>query len=222
MTYNEVIYSIREGVRQYSDDSSLSNRLILFNIDLERASYLKYYANKGELPDTNKQTICLLLEETTNSECGCVSEDCTILRSVKKVPKMIDRGRVAIGTRDAIPIKIISWNQFIHAGNNKYNQNTIFASLNPDGKIYLKSNNNLHKLIDCIYLTATFENPKESEDFYDTTGNLCYNAETDDYPLDADGFNRVRKVVLQSLLASLGVPEDLINNANDDIQRQAK
>lgn len=222
MTFNEVIYSIREGVRQYSDDSTLSNRLILFNVDLERASYLNYHANKGELPDTNKQTICLTLEETSNTECGCITEDCTIMRSTVIIPKMIDRGRVAIGAKDSIPIKVISWNKFVHSGNNKYNQDTIFAAVNPDGRLYLKSNNVLHKLLECAYLTATFENPKAAEDFSNEDGTVCFNASTDAYPIDMDGFNRIRKVVLKTLLMSLGVPEDLINNANDDIQGKAK
>lgn len=222
MTYNEVIYSIREGVRQYSDDSSLSNRLILFLVNLERASYLKFYSDKGRLPETNKQTICLQFEEVINSECGCENESCTILKSTKKVPKLVNDAKFTIGAKDAIASNFVSWNRFTHSGFNKYNTNLVFASVNADQFLYIKSPNELHKFITCGYLTGIFESPDDASEFTDLNGSSCYNAETDEYPLDMDGFNKIRQVVISKLAQSLGIPEDTINNAADDIQGKTK
>lgn len=216
MTYNEVIYSIREGVRQYSDDSSLSNRYIEFEVAVERAALIYTLYKKKDVPSDYLQTICISTELVPNSECGCVDEECTILRGVSDIPPTIGNIKVGAGTKDSIPFDSISWNRFIHSGFNRYNQKTIFASLHTDDKAYIKSKDNLHKLIPCIYVTGIFENPSDA-----ATVSECTDRNTAVYPIEMAVFSAVQEKVVNKILRALGVPMDDINNAKDDVQRKA-
>lgn len=211
MTYNEAIYSIREGVRQYADDSSISNRFIEFELAIERAKFIPMKYKTKIIPDSYKQTLCFDLEETTNSECGCVDENCTLMRTTTKVPTFIGNLTVASGTKDSIPFSNVSWNRFTHSGNNAYNINTVFSSVHTDYRLYLKSKNNLYKLIECINIRGVFDNPSDA-----VSSSTCGDKATDRYPIEAADFAYVQEAVIKKLLLMLNIPEDLDNNANDD------
>ena len=142
MTVNEAIYSVRKGIKQYTDDTSITNRSILFEIDLGRAEYYDALTNSNRLknvPEQAKQTICLTLEEISNAQCGCTTTDCTILRSVKEVPKVLgSKPRISSAEFDSVSFNSVSWDRFIYSGHSKYNKDSVFASLRSDDSYTLK------------------------------------------------------------------------------------
>ena len=222
MTINQAIYIIRERVSQYSADSSISNREILFELDLARAEYYNSLLKNNryrKLSESSKQIICIELEEVSNSECGCTEEDCTILRSTKTIPTAIsDKVKVSSGKYDAIAFDSVSWSKFIYSGYSKYSKDVVYAAFRSDNHIYIKSNNPLHKVIPCVYVSASFENPAEAAEFKFEDGTSCYDKDTTNYPMSAGEFSVIKEIVIKKMLNELKVPEDNINNANDDIK----
>lgn len=226
MTVNEAIYSVRKGIKQYTDDTSITNRSILFEIDLGRAEYYDALTNSNRLknvPEQAKQTICLTLEEISNAQCGCTTTDCTILRSVKEVPKVLgSKPRISSAEFDSVSFNSVSWDRFIYSGHSKYNKDSVFASLRSDDYVYIKSKNPLHKVMNCIYLTGLFAQPDDASEFQNENGTNCYDKSTSEYPMDMSGFSKVREMVIKKFLRELRVPEDVINNAHDDTQGEAR
>ena len=76
--------------------------------------------------------------------------------------------------------------------------------------------------MNCIYLTGLFAQPDDASEFQNENGTNCYDKSTSEYPMDMSGFSKVREMVIKKFLRELRVPEDVINNAHDDTQGEAR
>ena len=221
-TYNEIIYSIREGIRQHTSDSDIDDRQIIFEFNLQRALWYRNEYNKRNksLDDQAKQTICLDLVEANADECGCNTEtDCKILRSVQKIPPVLDlHDKLAISkvtTNDvsSVPLSFTTFNKFPYTGNGPYNKNNIFATLHPNGHIYVKSSNPLYFFLESIAVTLILEDPLDAKEFQCGNGS-CFNPNLE-YPVKSHIIAYIKEIVIRTLIQQLGIPKDQINNANE-------
>jgi len=232
MTEAEAVYSIREKLRQYSDDSDVDDREIIFELNNQRALYMRNQYNqkyRSVDPDV-MQTVCMELEVADSSDCGCYDTGCYIVRTKKELPNPIELHsapliyRVAPIGKTTQPYNLVSHLRAINAGQSKFNKNVVYAFYYTDGKIYLKSRNPLHKLLKAISVTAVFENPQKLANFNTCTEDpvVCYDPLVDEYPIKAHALVYITEPVIKMLAFKLGVPEDKYNNADDDAAPAAR
>jgi hypothetical protein len=223
---NKLIYDIRESLKQYQDDTELSDRYIMYLWGLYRSKYLRQDLNNFQKTIDNSivQSFCIELEEVSANECDDLDNDCgTIMRTKTKVPKPLEL-HLKSGITSVKPTSKISPSfSFLtkeRALFSKYSpiKNTIFSFLDNDGYIYLISESPSVKLIECITVTGIFEDPLELENFNSCCKceNIkCFNFDESEYPLPAHHIGNIRTEIIKSLVGTLNIPEDNDNNAND-------
>ena len=222
MTQNEIIYSVRNQLRQEVDDSSIDDREILFELNIQRAVYYTNEFNKpGRYFDEDIiQTLCMKMEVADRSDCGCQFTGCNVLRTVDKVPPTLGlhTGNAIIRVTGidsmSVPFSLVPFSRIPYVGDGKFDKNMIYASLHPNGHIYLKSDNNLAKMIEYIYVTVVLEDPMDAKPFKDCNTGDCYSGNSE-YPLKAKVLGYISEMVVQKFLRKLQIPEDQANNADD-------
>jgi hypothetical protein len=221
MKYNEVIYSIREKLREVVDDSNIDDREIIFEVNNQRALFYRneYNKNSRAVDEEIKQTLCVSLEEASDDEC-CIDSDCTILRSTIPLPNLLELHhkntllRVTSTQLGTKPFSLVSWNQFPFSGNSKYNSKEVYVSKHNNGYLYFKSSNRLHKFLEKVSVQVILEDPLDIKDFMDcASGTDCFNLDTFNYPIKAHVLAYITPQVLKSFAFKLQIPEDLENDA---------
>jgi len=228
MNIFELIYGIREILKEFTDDTKYTNSYLEYLVRLKRSAYIRreYSVIQRIIDMEVAQTICMPLELVPDSECpecGFDTDDCEVVRTVDKLPNTIEVTnknlilRVApIGVTKR-PFEFISQQRAIYAGEGDYEINAVYAFYHPNGHIYLKSKKNFYKSLDAISVTAVFDNPRDVEQFKcGADGSNCYNPEIDSYPLKAWMADIIMNEVAQPLLRTKNVEEDTKNNSNDD------
>jgi len=225
MTEDQLVYSIREKLSQYADDSDFDNREILFEINLQRALYLRnlYNTRHRTIDPEVKQILCVPMIEASPSECGCLETDCTVLRSKEPLPSLIElhdtngifyTGPADVGSK---PFSYVSYIQAMFSGERTYSQNTIYTFMNPNGHLFLKSKNPLNKMIDCIMVHAILEFPEEAAAYNNPNGSACYDRSITKYPVKAHALAYITELVVQRLLFKLGIPVDRVNDSSSEL-----
>jgi hypothetical protein len=162
---SEIIYDIKEAVKQYSDDSELDERHILYLYSIKRSKYLKQKLNNYmRTVDTSVvQTLCQGLEEVSADECS-VSLNCkTVLRTKQTIPQPIDLHskpaitRIKPTTIIDLPFNFISKEKAPYVTYSPFSK-AVYSFLDPNGYIYVFSNSDI-KLLECIHITGVFEDP---------------------------------------------------------------
>lgn len=229
MKESQLIYSIREKLAQYADDSDFDNREILFEINLQRALYLRnlYNAKHRTIDPEVKQILCVPMVTASPDECGCIDTDCVVLRSERPLPSLIElhdtngifyTGPAAVGEK---PFSYVSYIQAMFSGERAYNANTIYTFMNPNGHLFLKSKNAQHKMIDCIMVHALLEFPEEAAAYNNPNGTACYDPAVTNYPIKAHALAYITEMVVQRLLFKLGIPVDRTNDSSSEIKQNA-
>lgn len=227
MNLNKIIYSVKEDLKDYTEDSELSNEYITYLYNIKRANYIRQdlnnYQKTTDLSIT--QSLCLELELVSVNECGLDFECDKILRSKQKVPNTLDLHlkssiiSVKPTNRISIPFNFTTKQKVVYSKFSKFN-NAIFSFLDDDGYIYLLSENTGHKLIDCITVTGIFEDPLELANYKNCCGCQdslnCFDESLTDYPLQAHYIDLIRKEIVEERLKLLGVQIDKNNNSEND------
>ena len=229
MNVFEIVYAIREGLKEYTDDTKYTDDYLLYLVRLKRGFFLRReYNNIQKIVDQEiSQTICMALELVSDSECpdcGFEVDDCEVVRTIKKLPDTIELSNKNIILRVA-PIgvmknkfELITRERSVFAGEGTYEKNNVYAFYHSNGHIYLKSKKNFYKSLDAISVTAVFENPFDVNDFKCGPNNstVCYDPENDKYPIKAWMTDIVIKEIISDLAKTKNIPEDTQNNSNDD------
>lgn len=223
MNLLKIIYDVREGIKAYTDDSNVSDRYITYLYNIKRAKYLRQ-----ELNDTRKttdisvtQTFCLELEHVPVNQCNLDLECNTILRTKKPIPKPLElHTKVALTVvkptnRIALPFNFVSKEKALYSKFSPYKK-SVFAFLDTDMYIYLLSESNTVGMMEAISISGVFEDPLELRSYTSSTGTLCFDDATTDYPLQAHLIDLIKTEIVNELLGKLKVPEDKINNADND------
>ena len=226
MKTNQIIYDVRELLNQYSDDSNYSDKHILYLYNLKRSKYLRQILD-DKTRNFDKimiQSLCLEFEEVDSSICE-LNLGCTILRSKLKLPNLLPvRNRstlISIQPSIALskPFKVIDITQASYILDKPYS-NSIYATVNNEGYIYIFSNIIEHKLITCLYISGVFNNPSDLENYSNccecsTNVESCFN-EDSDYPAPPFIIDAARDEIVKLLLGSKEqIKEDDQNDSSD-------
>lgn len=228
-TVAEIIYDVREMLEQYSDDSDIDNRYILYLYNIKRAKYLRQDLNNFQKSRDNSimQSFCLSMEKVSSDKCNRDLKCSYILRSKKPIPKPIElHDRVAITrvkptNRKSLPFTFTTLERAIYYSNSKF-PNSIYSFIDTDGHLYVVSNNESHVLIDCIDVTGIFEDPISLKDYKnccdckDSNESTCFDEQTSEYPLQPHYIDLIKGEIANDLLNKLQTPQDIINNAKEN------
>jgi hypothetical protein len=224
MTYGEAVYMILDQLKLTSDDANFNENHVIFLLNKYRALAIKeeYERTKKELDESNKQLLCLDLIEVP-AISGEVCEEGTYLRSVNKLPKILNlhHNDIQVTIMDYFNsnISYVSVDRFRWVGHNKWLKNIIYATIAPDNYVYLKSDNPQFLYLEKIKLSAIFEDPEKVQDLLCDKENfdtICDILERD-FPVEMALVPSILERVRRELYQSLYNKEDENNNAKDDL-----
>ena len=226
--YKEIVSMVLDELKVTSDDSIYTEEHIVFLAGRYRTFLLKqrYYSDlKKQIPESNYQTLCLSLEQVEAIE-GLPCEGGYYLRTTKPVPDLMPFGITRIypsGSYYKGNIEFVTKDRFKFTGHNKWLQNIIYATLDPDGRIYLTSQNPQFMYLQQVTLTGIFEDAeKASELECDKDGNTRECDILDrDFPIEDALVAPLIELITHELSPSVAAPEDKENNANDNLSPQS-
>jgi len=213
-----IVDLVREVVREISDDSNYPDKY-LFRMILEaRAELLDQMKKKNkEFSPWLYQRFCLKLCPSSFIECGCApfGFECTIYKSVNPLPQPIGNDSLALNISELFGDHIdrITERQFRTLKNRKHKPSFYYYIGDMQGQKHLFILGGETK-IPPKYIKAEgiFEDPSDV---------LTFACNDDDCPsLSGTGFpfllskeSALIKMVVQSVLISKKLPEDLTNDA---------
>lgn len=227
MKINELIYDVREAIRQLQDDSDISDNYIIYLYNMMRAQRLRQDQNDLQKSTDNSvlQTLCLELEEVNSGMCS-LNFDCdTIVRTKQPIPKPLETHLKAALTavrpsvRISVPFNFITKEKALYSMYSKFNK-AIYAFLDDDLHIYFVSSSDTLRLLECISVTGIFEDPLSLKNYKNccncNDSVPCFDLMTTEYPLQPHHIVSIREQIIQNLLRTLQVPEDKNNNSDDN------
>jgi hypothetical protein len=226
MKINKIIYDIRTAIRDTVDDQRFSDRYLIHLYNLKRSKYLRNDANNLQklIDNSILQKFCMDMEEVSVNECG-LDYDCdTIMRSKTIIPIPLELHLKSAITEVKPTVKISKPFNFVNKERAIWSQyspfaESIYAFLDTDKYLYLISKSETVKLIDCITVTGIFEDPLELQNYKNCCGceepKSCFDIDDTEYPLQSHHIDSIRGEIIQTLVGSLKLPQDEINNAND-------
>lgn len=222
---SEITYDVIEALKEYSDDSNLDPRYIMFLYNIKRTKYIRQDMNDyGKSVDNSiLQTFCEPLVLVSPDECD-LDESCgSILRTKRKIPKPIDLHikpaitKVKSTIRLNLPFNFTTKDRIPYLTGSKFSKG-IYAFLDPNGYIYLTSKSDI-SLLECISITGVFENPLELENYTTCCGceeeSKCFDEDTTEYPLQARYIDLIRAELINELGRLDQIKEDTTNDAED-------
>tara|TARA_R110000744_G_scaffold157_4_gene529 strand:+ start:2858 stop:3550 length:693 start_codon:yes stop_codon:yes gene_type:complete len=226
---NQLVFDVMEIVRgqQISDDTDISEKQVIYQINNQRALWLKREQNKpGASIDSQivQDLGCLELIEVDAAECCTIELGCTVLRTRKQLPKFINfhsgLGITRVGPihKLKLPFTYTNYDKAIYTANaeNKYSKGVLAFLLN--GYVYtiMTDPNMVH--LTYINVRGVVEDPTALKDYKcDSEGTACFSYD-DEYPLNAD----LIPFIKEQVLAQLGVmtPKDTANDGQEMINKQ--
>lgn len=221
--YKEIVSMVLDELKITSDDSIFTEGHIIFLAGRYRSFLLKqrYYSDlKKQIPQSNYQTLCLNLESVEAVD-GMACEYGYYLRSTKPIPNLLPFGNTrlyAAGSYYKGNIEFVTKDRFKYVGGNKWTQNIIYATLDPDGRIYLTSSNPQFLYLEKANLTGIFENAEEASELEcDNQDSKKCDILDRDFPMEDALIAPLIELIIKELSPSIAAPEDKENNANDDL-----
>lgn len=222
--YKEIVSMVLDGLKITSDDSIFTEEHVIFLAGRYRSFLLKqrYYSDlKKQIPESNYQTLCLTLEQVPAIE-GLPCEGGYYLRTKEPIPSLLPLGVTRLYTSGSYykgNIEMVSKDRFKNTGYNKWMQNIIYATLDPNGRIYLTSANPQFLYLCEARLTGIFENAEEASEL---------ECDSEDNPKECDILDRefpledaliapLIELITKELSPSVAAPEDKTNNADDGL-----
>lgn len=225
-TYRQLTYMVLDELKLVSDDSHFQEEHVLFLLDKYRVFLLKqrYSDVRKEIPDSNYQTICVDLEQV-NAINGLPCEGSDYLKSVKKIPNMMQVGKQRISSVDFFQgnIAYVNNERFKYVGDNKFLKNQIYGTIAPDSHLYLKSNNPQMNYLEKVKVTGIFEDSSKVAELQcpDEEGNTACDVMDMNFPLEESLIPPLIELIVKELSGHAYQPADDENNATDDLDRLA-
>lgn len=218
MTFNEMIYDVKERFSAYSDDIVLSSEHLAFVIKNKRTTYVKNLISnlKSEVPSQAKQQICLTLEEDELCE-----DDFVFLKSTEKLPATIEasgRSNISeayLNSRVAKWLNIIEYSRLPYLRSGRYNNKQIYITVDPENYIIVYSKSGNHEFLEDLKLNIIAEDPEEAYKLSCDLNTECdfYDSE---FPLPRNIASNIINEMVNELLVKYRIPVDVVNNAEDD------
>lgn len=219
-TYKELVYLVSDELKTTSDDSHFTSDHILFLLSKYRSFVLKqrYSDIKKQIPESNYQTLCLdLIEVPAISGEPC--EGGSYLKSSIKLPYTMKIGNSRVYPMDYYQgeISYVSRDRMRYIGYNKYMQNIIYCSIAPDGYLYFKSWNPQFLYLEKVKFTAVFEDVIEASNNECSSGDNPCDIMDKTFPIEDALIPVVIELVVKELRSAEYLPEDKVNNADDQL-----
>ena len=221
--YKEIVSMVLDELKITSDDSIITEGHVIFLAGRYRSFLLKqrYYSDlKKPIAESNYQTLCLNLEQVPAID-GLPCEGGYYLRTTKPVPDLLPFGVTRLYTSGSYykgDISIISKDRFKNVGYNKWMQNIIYATLDPDGRIYLTSSNPQFLYLCDARLTGLFENAEEASELEcDSSSEDNCDILDREFPLEDALIAPLIELITKELSPSIAAPEDKTNDADDGL-----
>jgi hypothetical protein len=225
--YKEIVSMVLDEMKLTSDDSLFTEEHVIFLAGRYRSFLLKqrYYSDlKKSIPESNYQTICMSLEQTPAIE-GLPCEGGYYLRTTEPIPDMMPFGITRLYTSGSYykgNIELVSKDRFKNIGYNKWTKDIIYATLDPNGRIYLNSANPQFLYLCEAKLTGIFENAEEaSEKSCDDSESACDILDRE-FPIEDSLVAPLIELIVKELSPSIAAPEDKTNNADDGLSGVSK
>lgn len=223
MTPLEIIFAIREGLKEYVDDTKYTNDYLMFIVDNKRTKYIRQEYNniQRNVDEQLVQTIVLPLEEIDSSDMPSKYEsEADTTRTIARVPLIVGLDhrtmieRIATVGKFERPINIVSRKRFIYSGSGDYDEDQIFGMIDGDRYLHLKSNKGEERAYEEISLGAVFERPMDQLNY--DSANSTQDIRTFNYPLKKQTADIVILDIIRELANLKVLPTDQENNSADD------
>lgn len=225
MTIDKIIYDIREALKEYSDDSELDDRYIIYLYDIKRAKYIRQEINnfRRAIDISVKQTLCLKLEEVSRAECGIEIGCDKLLRTIRPLPDVLQLHHkpavTRVGTVDRLdrPFNFMSMNKMVYSEDAPFPKSK-YVALHTDGHLYINSKSPSLKFLDCISITGVFEHPLDLISYNNCcdckNADKCYDMSTTDYPIQPHLIDIIKSEIVNELANLNQIQEDKINDSD--------
>lgn len=224
-TYREVVYMILDELKLVSDDASFTQDHVIWLASKYRSMLLKqhYKDIKKDIPESNYQTICLNLEKT-EAIPGYPCESGYMLRSKEEIPATITSASTKVyplnfysGER----IAYVTMDRMRFTGYNKWMNNIIYASLGPDGHLWVNSKNHQFLNMKKARVTGIFDDPDAVAGLLcDESGEHCDILDSN-FPIESALLPTLIELCVKELSGSVYRPADISNNSSDDMGRMS-
>jgi len=219
MTINEIIYNLRNQIKQARpDDLQISDRQLEFICNYLREKLIVQQLQKGRSISSNiKQDLGQVPVTIVDKGEGSNLTGRYIIRTTNKIPQPIE-----LDQKDAITYvggldkqSFISFKTKAHVRYNQYNK---YASKSPlayysEGYIYITNCPN--SLLEYINIEGVFLNPRDVSKFKNADGTTCYNPDVDQYPISGRMIDTINQLIKKQELGEfLQLQEDTSNNAD--------
>lgn len=219
MKLQELIFSIIQSSRDFSDNSFVQERYVKHLIDTTRAKYLhQAYVSKPVLEPINRQTIIMPMELVNSSyDEDMLKTKNRILRTVDPLPHVLQLGRKpaihAMSSMDRIELGEF---ELVDKRRAQYNPFSPFCGvvcyLDTDYHLYLVTSADEQKFIKNLVVDAIFQDPSEVLYFkYPDMEGSEEALELEDYPLDMGMWNSIKAEIVSEMLRAKSVPLDMQN-----------
>ena len=169
MTLNQMIGQIQESLSFNSDDSDVSDRLLIDLINQARAFHLRNELNKFRTPDDtiiqNLSCVELEITDATLITGLCLPTGCKLLKSKKRIPDTVELhhtdGILSVGSIQflEIPFSYVDFRKISYINYSRFTKNIIYSFL-LGGYLYVYSiGNKKYGLIDTVMVRGIFEDP---------------------------------------------------------------
>lgn len=211
-TLREITYMVLDEIKATSDDSYFNEEHAQFLINKFRTLLLRqqYKDVKKEIPTSNYQHITFTL-----GAAGGIAK----YKTIQKIPVFMTIATPRIYLHNSYYVDeatYVSRDRMKYVGYNKWLEQSLYASVGPDGYMYFTSV--INKNIMGGSISGIFENPAEA--------HLLSNDEDKDfldceYPLEEGLIPQVVELTVKELLGASYRPADSSNNASDDLANLA-
>lgn len=223
-TFGELTYSVLDNLKERSDDAFYTEEHIIFLLSKMRALLLerKYKNSRNatfqQMSDENMQEICLDLEPTEILPDGCSGN---WLRSVQEIPATLGVSEPKLSVVSDLLHSMVTFipaERMPYVGHNKWLRNIIYAAKSRDGHLYLNGRNPQFLYLKQAKMDAVFSDPEKAAALScDPDANGGCDILSMEFPLEQALVPSCIELVLQELIGSRYAPEDLENNAKDDL-----
>lgn len=226
--YKEIVSMVLDLLKETSDDSLYTEEHVIFLAGRYRSFLLKQrYASdlKKTIPESNYQTICLDLEQVDAIDgLPCVGGQ--YLRTVQEIPTLLPTGITRVyssGSYYKGEISLVSRDRFKYTGYNKYLDNIIYATLDPNQHLYFNSKNPQFLYLQNVMLTGMFEDSETASELEcNADGSKACDILDRDFPIEDALIAPLIELIVNEIRPSIYTPEDKQNDADDGLSAVSK
>lgn len=223
-TFGQIAHAIQDFSKTISDDAIINIDHIIFLMSKYR-NYLLSLPNK-QLTESDYQTVCVDVEYVVDDDL-CGGEP--YLLSTGPIPSTMGRGAVTIappaGFQYGYRFQFVNYQKFQFVGHNRWLNSFIYATIGPDGRLYVKGHQSGFKYLSKLRMTALFNDIEKAAEMA-CDDECCVDSACDiedrEFPLDAGYIPLLMKYVTVEITGAAWQPRDDKNNANDDLSRFAQ